>query len=89
LPADRSTFCSSTATTAMPASGRTSRPTALVRGGGLIALHDITPGRDPTIEVPRFWSELKRTRPVEELVAGDESFGIGLVHTGTTDVEYP
>jgi predicted O-methyltransferase YrrM len=62
---------------------------ALVRGGGLIALHDITPGRDPTIEVPRFWSELKRTRPVEELVAGDESFGIGLVRTGTTDVEYP
>jgi cephalosporin hydroxylase len=54
----------------------------LVRGGGLIAFHDIVPGPEERVGgVPHFWQELKQRADVEELVQdwrqGDS--GIGLV----------
>jgi cephalosporin hydroxylase len=49
----------------------------LVRHGGLIAFHDVKP--DAPNDVPRFWSELKRSTATEECIAGDPSYGIGVV----------
>jgi len=50
---------------------------ALVRPGGLIALHDTIDGAEP--EVVRFWNELKQRTPTEEWVAPNEPrYGIGL-----------
>jgi predicted O-methyltransferase YrrM len=65
----------------------------LVRPGGLIALHDISPPGDvvappsddePTLlvgDVPRFWGELKSRYRTRELVEGGPRgfFGIGLL----------
>jgi cephalosporin hydroxylase len=50
----------------------------LVRRGGLIAFHDVKP--DAPNDVPRFWSDLKRSTATEECIAGDPpSYGIGVV----------
>jgi predicted O-methyltransferase YrrM len=58
----------------------------LVRPGGLIALHDISPdtgapGGPISGDVPRFWAELRETLDTEEIVHGQsgEGLGIGLV----------
>jgi predicted O-methyltransferase YrrM len=53
----------------------------LVRPGGLIALHDISPHPDAARsgDVPRFWAELEERHRTERLVAG-EGYGIGLVY---------
>lgn len=48
----------------------------LVRPGGLIALHDILPQPDsPETQVYRLWNEIKKTRPVEELINTDPRLG--------------
>lgn len=55
---------------------------ALLRPGGLIALHDIHPhSKGWGGDVPRLWRELRATRRTEELVAdrGQDGFGIGLM----------
>jgi predicted O-methyltransferase YrrM len=63
----------------------------LVRGGGIVALHDINEDfrtrhgiETPSIsgEVPRFWRELKERYRTEELIADPEQdgFGIGIVY---------
>jgi predicted O-methyltransferase YrrM len=44
----------------------------LVRPNGLIALHDILPRPDiPTIQVDRFWNEIKNLYPSKELIGPD------------------
>ncbi len=51
----------------------------LVRPGGLIAFHDISPGAPEGVgEVPRFWQELKRERDVIELVESWDQGGLGI-----------
>ncbi len=69
----------------------------LVRGGGLIVLHDIVPDymtrygqrtRSDTGGVPRFWRELKaRHTRVEEIVEDTEQdgFGIGILQADDAD----
>jgi predicted O-methyltransferase YrrM len=63
----------------------------LVRGGGIVALHDINEDfrtrhgiETPSIsgDVPRFWRELKERHRTEELIADPEQdgFGIGIVY---------
>jgi predicted O-methyltransferase YrrM len=55
---------------------------ALLRPGGLMALHDIHPhSKGWGGEVPRLWHELRATHRTEELIAdrGQDGFGIGLV----------
>lgn len=56
---------------------------ALVRPGGLVAFHDILPRPDmPSIQVDRFWNELKAGRETVEFIGPVESgrrIGIGLV----------
>ena len=63
----------------------------LVRGGGIVALHDVNEDfrtrrgfETPSIsgEVPRFWRELKERYRTEELIADPEQdgYGIGLVY---------
>jgi predicted O-methyltransferase YrrM len=55
----------------------------LVRPGGLIAFHDILPRPDmPSIQVDRFWQEIKTQYQTRELIGSDESgrqIGIGLL----------
>jgi cephalosporin hydroxylase len=53
----------------------------LVRSGGLIAFHDISPATPDSHQVRRFWSELSRTYPGEEFVEQPDRpwYGIGLV----------
>ncbi|GAB4231007.1 MAG: hypothetical protein Tsb0021_09230 [Chlamydiales bacterium] len=46
----------------------------LVRKGGVIAFHDILPRHDiPEIEVYRFWEEIKKTYPYEEIIGKEGS----------------
>ena len=55
---------------------------ALLRPGGLMALHDIHPhSKGWGGDVPRLWRELRATHRTEELVAdrGQDGFGIGLL----------
>lgn len=55
----------------------------LVEPGGIIAFHDIVPGRTEKVGgVPRLWQELKGTRPHRELVDdwNQGGFGIGLLY---------
>ena len=55
---------------------------ALVREGGLIALHDIVPGEEKYVGgVPDFWREVKQGRRVHEFVEDWEQggYGIGLL----------
>ncbi len=55
----------------------------LVREGGMIGFHDITPAGDPELVggVPTFWQELKTDHEVEEFVDdwGQDSCGIGFL----------
>lgn len=55
----------------------------LVRRGGLIAFHDISPRSTPTTEgVARFWAELKgRGETFERIADGDSGYGIGIYRT--------
>ncbi len=63
----------------------------LVREGGIVAFHDITPGREGEREaeesrlqsgdVPRFWAELREQFPTTELSGSELGFyGIGVVY---------
>jgi predicted O-methyltransferase YrrM len=54
----------------------------LVRGGGIVAFHDISPNaRSHTHGTVRFWEELKEKGETEERVApGEEGYGIGVYH---------
>lgn len=55
----------------------------LVSPGGIIAIHDILPNwLDKSIEVPRYWEELKERFTCRELVSSDNQngYGIGLVY---------
>ena len=63
----------------------------LVRGGGLIAFHDIlpdfrtrfgTPTDSDTGEVPRFWAEVKQRYKTTEIIEDvqQDGYGIGIVH---------
>jgi predicted O-methyltransferase YrrM len=58
----------------------------LVRSGGIVAIHDVNPDIEAphavSGEVPRFWTELKRTHRTEELIASSKAdgYGIGLVY---------
>jgi predicted O-methyltransferase YrrM len=57
----------------------------LVGSGGWIAFHDIVPRKIATPnEVPRFWQQLKQSRPVTEFVADwdQDGFGIGVIGNG-------
>jgi predicted O-methyltransferase YrrM len=54
----------------------------LVRPGGVIAIHDIVPGRQDKVGgVPRFWDLVKKVYETRELVDdwGQGGFGIGVV----------
>jgi len=54
----------------------------LVRKGGIIAFHDICPGREEAVGgVPRFWSETREGRNTREIVmdAKQGGFGIGVI----------
>jgi predicted O-methyltransferase YrrM len=55
----------------------------LLAPGGLLAMHDIRPTpHDPSIDVHRFWLEVKERFETEEIVEVPDqpNFGIGLVH---------
>lgn len=55
---------------------------ALLRPGGLMALHDIQPhSQGWGGDVPRLWRELRATHRTDELIAdrGQDGFGVGLV----------
>lgn len=55
----------------------------LLSPGGLLAMHDILENpRDPSIDVHRFWLEVKDPYRTEEIVERPDqrNFGIGLVH---------
>lgn len=62
----------------------------LVRSGGMIAFHDILPRPDmPSIQVDRFWHELKaqyRTRDIVGTDASGRKIGIGLLFVGEEGV---
>lgn len=62
----------------------------LVRPGGMIAFHDILPRPDmPSIQVDRFWQELKaqyRTRDIIGTDASGRKIGIGLLFVGEEGV---
>jgi len=56
----------------------------LVRPGGLIAFHDISPNKKyPAINVPVYWAEIKGRHEVDELVDNNDLEepwgGIGVV----------
>jgi len=60
----------------------------LVRSGGVIAFHDIVPGRESDVGgVPRFWKETKRRAGTTEIVAnwGQGGYGIGYLTRGASD----
>ena len=63
---------------------------SLVRSGGMIAFHDILPRPDmPSIQVDRFWQELKaqyRTRDIIGTDASGRKIGIGLLFVGEEGV---
>lgn len=54
----------------------------LVRPEGMIALHDILPRSDiPSIQVDRFWSEIRSSYPSQELIgpSGTRKIGCGIL----------
>jgi predicted O-methyltransferase YrrM len=58
----------------------------LVKPDGVIAFHDIAPGPEASVGgVPRFWQELKATRPVIEFVDDwkQGAYGIGVLKLGS------
>ena len=63
----------------------------LVRPGGLIAFHDILPRPDmPSIQVDKFWAELKQTFETRDLIGSDASgrkIGIGLLFVGQEGID--
>jgi predicted O-methyltransferase YrrM len=54
----------------------------LVRPGGIIAFHDIAEHRKETGgDVPRFWNEVKRSYPHEEIIENrEQGWGIGVLY---------
>lgn len=62
----------------------------LVKPGGLIAFHDILPRPDlPTIQVDRFWNEIRNKYETTEFIGPDDSgrkIGIGLVKVGEAGI---
>jgi len=52
----------------------------LVRPGGIIAFHDVSPDTTPdTVGTAAFWSELKQTHETDELIVGGAAgYGIGV-----------
>jgi predicted O-methyltransferase YrrM len=56
-----------------------------VRPGGLIAFHDIQPGDDAAIEVPRYWCEMRSRVSGSEFIASNDQrgFGIGVYVVGS------
>jgi predicted O-methyltransferase YrrM len=65
---------------------------ALVRPNGLIAIHDIVPGRaDRVGGVPRFWQDIKPLYETMELVENWQQggFGIGVVQVGESGLVGP
>jgi len=62
----------------------------LVRPGGIIGFHDILPRSDlPSIQVDRFWKEVRKKYNTREIIGPDESgrkIGIGLVHVGKSRI---
>lgn len=59
----------------------------LVRKGGIIAFHDIIPNTTAhedaaTIEVPRFWEEVKQNYPFDEFIESIDqgNMGIGIIY---------
>ncbi|MFZ7124651.1 MAG: class I SAM-dependent methyltransferase [Desulfobacterales bacterium] len=61
----------------------------LVRPGGIIGFHDILPRPDmPSIQVDRFWSELKEKYCTEEIIGNLDSgrkIGIGVLMVGNNE----
>jgi predicted O-methyltransferase YrrM len=56
----------------------------LVRKGGVIALHDISPGHpEGDVGVPRLWDEIKSAHKHEELIEGPNQggYGFGILYT--------
>jgi hypothetical protein len=52
----------------------------MVREGGLIAFHDITPNlKNSEIEVPQFWNELREVYENSEIKFQQEEAGIGIL----------
>lgn len=54
----------------------------LVRKGGIVAFHDICPGREEAVGgVPRFWSETREGRNTKGIVMDEkqDGFGIGII----------
>jgi predicted O-methyltransferase YrrM len=58
----------------------------MVRPGGIIGFHDILPRSDlPSIQINRFWKEVREKYNTREIIGPDESgrkIGIGLIHVG-------
>ena len=54
----------------------------LVRPGGIIAFHDIAEHRKETGgDVPRFWNEVKKSYPHEEIIESrEQGWGIGVLY---------
>jgi cephalosporin hydroxylase len=57
----------------------------LVRAGGLILLHDITPGTDPRARVHEIWPGLADTYQTTQIVNRDGGFGWGVIHVRAGD----
>lgn len=56
------------------------RYSPMVRKGGLIVFHDITPSlKNAEIEVPRFWNELRRLYENSEIKFQQDEAGIGIL----------
>lgn len=63
----------------------------MVRPGGIIAFHDILPRPDlPSIQINRFWKEVREKYNTGEIIGPDESgrkIGIGLIHVGESCIK--
>lgn len=51
----------------------------LVKEGGVIAFHDISPSPDKGIQVDRFWREIKNNHSSREIIAKNSIMGIGVL----------
>jgi predicted O-methyltransferase YrrM len=51
----------------------------MLRKGGLMAFHDITHQGDSSVDVPRFWQEVRQNHRSDELVYNAGIWGIGLL----------
>ena len=63
----------------------------MVRPGGLIAFHDILPRPDmPSIQVDRFWTEIRDRFDARELIGPDGSgrkIGIGMIRVPDAGIQ--